>query len=94
MAEEEALGSGSDPWVSSKGLGVVPEACSDRACREALGEVPAVTPGSGASKPSAEMKPVLILFSFCLKALLCLQSVQDSCLPGAFLNHTSRLLHL
>lgn len=87
MAEEEALGGDSHPWVSSKGPGVVPEACTERECREASGEVPVLTPGSGARKPSAETKPVPILFSFCLKALLCLRSVQDSCSPGPFLTH-------
>lgn len=29
MAEEEALGGNSDPWVSSTGSGVVPEASSE-----------------------------------------------------------------
>lgn len=33
MAEEEALGGSSDPWVSSTGSGMVPEASSEEGCQ-------------------------------------------------------------
>lgn len=44
MAEEEALGGNSGPWVSSKGSGVVPEVCSEGGLQEASGEGPGLTP--------------------------------------------------
>lgn len=68
MAEEEALGGNSDPWVSSKGSGVVPEVCPEGGLQEASGEGPGLSPlVQPSAKPSAEMQPVPILFSPFLK---------------------------
>lgn len=44
MAEEEALGGNSDPWVSSKGSGGVLEVYSEGGLPEASGEGPGLTP--------------------------------------------------
>lgn len=51
MAEEEALGGDSDPWVSSEGSGVVPEACSEEGLQGGLPGSP--TPDSQFSRSQA-----------------------------------------
>lgn len=64
MAEEEALGGDSDPWVSGKGSGVVPEACSEEGLQVGLRGSPTPDPPcQRPARPSAEMTPALILFS-------------------------------
>ena len=60
MTKEEALGGDFDPWVSSKGSEVVPEACLEEELQGGLQGRP--RPDSQSSR-QPEMKPVLTLLS-------------------------------
>lgn len=62
MAEEEALRGDSDPWVSSKGSGVVPETCSEEGLQAGLrGSRTPDSQGQPPTRASEETKPALIL---------------------------------